>query len=69
MRFIILFSFFILSSVPGGAAPILVGSKKFTESYVLGEIARSLLQKAHFAVEHKQGMGGTAILWNALKSG
>lgn len=60
---------FIVSGVPSVAAPIVVGSKKFTESYVLGEIARSLLVKAHFSVVHKQGMGGTAILWDALKSG
>jgi len=48
---------------------IVVGSKRFTESYVLGEIARIALQKAGFAVEHKQGMGGTIILWQALRGG
>jgi osmoprotectant transport system permease protein len=46
-----------------------VGSKKFTESYVLGEIAKKLLTDAGFKAEHKQGMGGTIILWQALKSG
>src|ERR1700759_2257575 len=48
---------------------IVVGSKKFTESYVLGEIARIALQKAGFKVDHKQGMGGTIILWQALRGG
>jgi glycine betaine/choline ABC-type transport system substrate-binding protein len=48
---------------------IVVGSKKFTESYVLGEIAKTALQNAGFTVEHKQGMGGTIILWQALRGG
>jgi len=49
--------------------PIVVGSKRFTESYVLGEIAKTALQNAGFIVEHKQGMGGTIILWQALVGG
>jgi osmoprotectant transport system permease protein len=48
---------------------VIVGSKKFTESYVLGEIAKTALQNAGFTVEHKQGMGGTIILWEALRGG
>lgn len=48
---------------------ISVGSKKFTESYVLGEIAKRLLATAGFAPEHKQGIGATSIVWEALKSG
>ncbi|MGB8342803.1 MAG: glycine betaine ABC transporter substrate-binding protein [Chthoniobacterales bacterium] len=51
------------------AKPIVVGSKKFTESYVLGEIARSVLERAGFQVEERPGMGGTIILWQALRSG
>jgi osmoprotectant transport system substrate-binding protein/osmoprotectant transport system permease protein len=48
---------------------IVVGSKKFTESYVLGEIAKTALQNTGFTVEHKQGMGGSIILWEALRGG
>src|ERR1700692_2329899 len=64
----ILFAIFAFCSV---AQPkqIVVGSKRFTESYVLGEIAKIALQKAGFTVEHKQGMGGTIILWQALRGG
>ena len=51
------------------AQQIVVGSKRFTESYVLGEIAKKKLTSAGFAVEHKQGMGGTVVLWQALKTG
>ncbi len=45
-----------------------VGSKKFTESYVLGEIATKVLQDAGFKVEQKQGIGSTGIVWAALTS-
>src|SRR5437764_7183068 len=51
------------------ANPVVAGSKKFTESYVLGEIARRALDKAGIATEHRQGMGGTIILWQALRGG
>jgi osmoprotectant transport system permease protein len=51
------------------AQPIVVGSKRFTESYVLAEIAKTALQNAGFTVEHKQGLGGTIILWEALTGG
>src|SRR5881275_1531488 len=51
------------------ANPIVIGSKKFTESYVLGEIAQRALNEAGLATEHRQGMGGTIILWQALRDG
>src|SRR6185436_5625606 len=41
-----------------------VGSKRFTESYILGE----LLARAAGG-EHKPGLGNTAILYEALKNG
>src|ERR1700747_3351610 len=62
----ILFAIFAFCSV-GQSKQIIVGSKRFTESYVLGEIARIALQNAGFTVVHKQGMGGTIILWKALR--
>ncbi len=48
---------------------LVVGSKKFTESYVLGEIARKILTDAGFEVEHRQGIGSTGIVWEALTKG
>jgi osmoprotectant transport system permease protein len=51
------------------AKPVIIGSKKFTESYVLGEIATRILNDAGIAAEHRQGMGGTIILWQALRGG
>lgn len=61
----------ILSFFPAApclAQPILVGSKKFTESYVLAEIAKRAIGKNGSPVDHRQGMGGTIILWQALRS-
>jgi osmoprotectant transport system permease protein len=49
------------------AQSVIVGSKKFTESYVLGEIAKHTLIEANIPAEHRQGMGGTIILWEALR--
>lgn len=45
-----------------------VGSKRFTESYILGEI---LTQSAapQTKAEHRQGLGNTAIVLGALKAG
>lgn len=51
------------------ADTIVVGSKRFTESYILGEAVRQTLEKAGLAAEHKQGLGNTAILEQALTSG
>ncbi|MBV9888841.1 MAG: glycine/betaine ABC transporter substrate-binding protein, partial [Acidobacteria bacterium] len=56
----------------GVAAPakqVVVGSKKFTESYVLGELAKAVLQQAGCTVQLRQGMGGTIIVWQALCGG
>jgi osmoprotectant transport system permease protein len=51
------------------ADPVVIGSKKFTESYVLGEVAQRALTNAGLVAEHRQGMGGTIILWQALSGG
>jgi osmoprotectant transport system permease protein len=67
--------FLIFSCVPAflitscSAADVVIGSKKFTESYVLGEIAKRTLTGAGIPAEHRQGMGGTIILWEALQGG
>jgi len=67
--FICVPAFLIFFSDSLRAAPVVIGSKKFTESYVLGEIAKRSLIDAGISVEHRQGMGGTIILWEALRSG
>ena len=52
-----------------GGPAIVLGSKKFTESLVLAELAKRNLEQSGFDVEHRQGMGGTIILWEALRQG
>ena len=52
-----------------GAGTLVVGSKRFTESYVLGEIVRQQWLQAGGVAEHKQGLGNTGILEQALTSG
>jgi osmoprotectant transport system permease protein len=59
----------VLQASSSVADPLLVGSKKFTESYVLAEIAKRAMEKAGIPTEHRQGMGGTIILWEALRTG
>jgi osmoprotectant transport system permease protein len=46
-----------------------VGSKRFTESYILGDVVQQTLQRAGVAAEHKPGLGNTGILEQALASG
>ena len=45
-----------------------VGSKRFTESYILGEILTQTAS-AHSRTEHLQGLGNTSIVFEALKAG
>ncbi len=52
------------------AAPLNVGSKRFTESYILGEIIKQVAQTAgETSAVHQQGLGNTAIVLGALTSG
>lgn len=62
----------ILFSVGGpmrSAAAVIIGSKEFTESYVLAEIAKGSAERAGLPVDLRAGMGGTLILWEALRQG
>lgn len=67
MKTILLFALLAASTL--AAKPITIGSKKFTESYVLGEIAKTALERADFDTRTRLGMGGTIILWQALTGG
>jgi osmoprotectant transport system permease protein len=50
-------------------APVRVGSKSFTESVILGEMAAQLAAAAGAEVEHRRSLGGTRVLWEALLRG
>ncbi|RAP57576.1 glycine betaine ABC transporter substrate-binding protein [Oleiagrimonas sp. MCCC 1A03011] len=49
--------------------PVRIGSKAFTESVVLGEVARLSLREHGLSARHRRGLGGTRILWRALREG
>jgi osmoprotectant transport system permease protein len=51
------------------AAPVRVGSKQFTESVVLGEIVRQVLERDGIPAIHRPELGGTRVLFEALRGG
>ena len=60
-----LFAFLLALPFAAGAETLKVGSKRFTESYILGE----LLVRTAGGGEHRQGLGNTGIVFAALKAG
>jgi osmoprotectant transport system substrate-binding protein len=52
-----------------GGPPITVGSKNFTEQYVLGELYAQALEAKGFNVEKKLDLGSAAIADKALQNG
>ena len=55
--------------VLAATAPVQIGSKKFTESILLGEMAADLVAAAGVPVARRPGLGGTRLLWEALRRG
>lgn len=51
--------------LPAQAETMKIGSKRFTESYILGEV----MMRAAGGAVHRPGLGNTGILYAALKSG
>ncbi len=60
---------FTLALASAHAAPVQVGSKRFTESYVLGQVVTETLVQQGVPAEHRPGLGNTAVLEQALASG
>jgi len=57
-----------LAPAAASAAALKIGSKRFTESYILGELlTQAALQRG--PAEHLAGLGNTGILYAALRSG
>ncbi len=46
-----------------------IGSKEFTESVILGDLAAQLAGTAYPAVTHLKALGGTRVLWDAIVNG
>jgi len=57
------------TDTPDDALPIIVGSKDFTEAYLLGEMYALVIEAAGLPVERKLGIGATPIAHAALERG
>lgn len=57
------------TAFPVIAQHVAVGSKKFTESVILGEIAGHVIRDTGIATTHRRELGGTRVLWEALRKG
>ena len=51
------------------AAPVVVASKPFGESYILAEMFAQLLEGDGIAVDRRPGLGSTEIIFSALRTG
>ena len=66
---------FLLAMVAGPVAAqdpattVVVASKVFTEAVVLGEVAAGVVRDAGYIADHRQELGGTRVLFNALLRG
>ncbi|MEO0575220.1 MAG: glycine betaine ABC transporter substrate-binding protein [Pseudomonadota bacterium] len=59
----------LLSGLTFAAPSITIGSKNFTENYLLAEILAQRLEQAGIDVERRFGLGGTKICFDALGAG
>jgi osmoprotectant transport system permease protein len=57
------------AAAASGAGPVRIGSKAFTESIVVADVAAELARAAGAEVEHRRALGGTRVLWEALRRG
>ena len=61
---------YALSSSARGAEPeVKIGSKKFTESVIIGDMVADLLQNAGYRAMPRKEVGGTRVLRDALVRG
>src|SRR5690606_31131343 len=49
-------------------APVRISTKEFTESVILGNMLDLLARDAGVATEFRPGLGGTRVLWDALRT-
>jgi osmoprotectant transport system permease protein len=67
----VLLQLLAIRAASGDEAPVVrIGSKSFTESYLLGEIAARVIERTGEArADRRLGLGGTGIAYHALESG
>src|SRR5512135_186169 len=67
---VLLLAMLILAFPARGEPTVTVGSKRFTESYILGEIVIQAAEGAGEAkVVYRPGLGNTGIVFAALRNG
>lgn len=66
MKLVLLGMLLAAAGAAAGDEVVRVGSKRFTESYILGEI---IAQSVPGRAEHRPGLGNTGIVYAALKAG
>ncbi len=66
MKAVLLGLLLVAASAAAGDELLRVGSKRFTESYILGEI---IAQSVPGGAEYRPGLGNTGIVYAALKAG
>jgi len=61
----------LLLAAPAWAAEptVVVGSKAFPESWILGDAATILVRRSGVRADHRRNLGGTEIVYQALRSG
>jgi osmoprotectant transport system permease protein len=70
MRRLALVLLLVLFAGEARAQKVTVGSKAFPESWILGDLLAQQARGAGAApVEHRSNLGGTEIVWQALRSG
>jgi osmoprotectant transport system permease protein len=70
LAFIVVVGLLLAGQCFAAAKPaVVVGSKNFTEGVVLGELIRGMAASTGNTAEHRQALGGTRLVFNALVSG
>ncbi|HEY8563885.1 MAG TPA: glycine betaine ABC transporter substrate-binding protein [Beijerinckiaceae bacterium] len=68
-RIAVVLAALLLSAAPAAAQTIKVGSKNFTEQFVVAELYAGALEAAGFKVERKINLGTTLVAHEAVRTG
>ncbi len=68
LRLVLTLALLCVASLASAQERLRIGSKRFTESYILAQVLAQTAQP-HAAVQVQQGLGNTAIVYEALRSG
>jgi osmoprotectant transport system substrate-binding protein len=65
----ILLSLVVASSAAAAGPTVVIGTKNFSEEYILGQLYKQALEAKGFSVSYKESVGSTEIIDTALTSG